>query len=100
MFVCLFVFFIIDFYLFRLRKPFVQREDVYIALCPEPVMVMNLNYLIRLQKKWNEKIAIVRVFSNYSAIYLSIPLYMQKITLLPGRRISFGNRHYVSKPLV
>ena len=29
-------------YLFRIqRKPFVQREGVYRALCPEPMMVMN-----------------------------------------------------------
>ena len=39
------LFFVVCFlfiYLFRIqRKPFVQREGVYRALCPEPMMVMN-----------------------------------------------------------
>ena len=33
-------------HLFRLqRKPFVRREGIHTALCPEPTMVINPNYL-------------------------------------------------------
>ena len=70
LFLLLFVVCFLFIYLFRIqRKPFVQREGVHRALCPEPMMVMNyaknefklLNMIpiwfcnIRLQKKekWN-----------------------------------------------
>ena len=66
LFLLLFVVCFLFIYLFRIqRKPFVQREGVHRALCPEPMMVMNyaknefklLNRIpiwfcnIRLQKK-------------------------------------------------
>ena len=41
-FLILFVVCFLFIYLFRIqRKPFVQREGVHRALCPEPMMVMN-----------------------------------------------------------
>ena len=42
LFLLLFVVCFLFIYLFRIqRKPFVQREGVHRALCPEPMMVMN-----------------------------------------------------------
>ena len=42
LFVVCFLFIYLFIYLFRIqRKPFVQREVVHRALCPEPMMVMN-----------------------------------------------------------
>ena len=42
LFVVCFLFIYLFIYLFRIqRKPFVQREGVHRALCPEPMMVMN-----------------------------------------------------------
>ena len=115
----IFLCFLLFIYLFRIQqKPFVQREDVYTTLCPEPMMVLNYakyefklsNVIrpiwfchIRSRKEWNEKknCDTLKSFQTTSSIDRSIPLYIYlHITLLQGRGISFGNRHYLSRPLV
>ena len=93
-------------YLFRIqRKPFVQREGVYRALCPEPMMVMNY-------AKNEFKLP------NMIPIWVcNIRLQTKKTTTTEKKKkkrtkkknkfkkmryggITFGNRHYVTIPLV
>ena len=87
--------FLLFIYLFRIQqRAFVQREDIYTTLCPEPMMVLNYakyefklsNVIrpiwfcnIRSRKEWNEKkLWYFKEFSNYQlyrSIYSSIYLF-------------------------
>ena len=105
LFLLLFVVCFLFIYLFRIqRKPFVQREGVYRALCPEPMMVMNY------AKNEFE-------LPNMIPIWVcNIRLQTKKTTTTEKKNkqkkqtpkkkkmryggITFGNRHYVTIPLV
>ena len=94
-------------HLFRIQqKTFVQREGVYTALCPEPIMVLNyakcefqLSNMIRpiqfcnirtQKKKELKKLRCVKDFSNYQ-LYRSI---YSSIYLLTHRNFSGETSHY------
>ena len=102
------LFFVVCFlfiYLFRIqRKPFVQREGVYRALCPEPMMVMNYAKnefkLPNMIPIWVCNIRLQTKKTTTTEKKNKQKKQTQKKKKMRYGGITFGNRHYVTIPLV